>query len=418
MIKHKAWIMIIFISMGVVLVGCGNDSSTSSLTKAPQSENIKQEKIKKVLDKILPPGSEYVTPKKANQKKSIFIEDIDKDGKQEAIVLYIDMRENRQVHLLTLKDSNETWNKVSDIATGDNYLDHFSLEDINNDGKKEVIIGTSISDSKSKKHLDIYEWEEKGLVKRVNLSYEDVDIADYNDDGKLDILIINGEIKKSQYAKMFSYEKGKLQLRSIVKLDSDAYHENIVSGKLADGRKALYIDSGLGAHSMLTEIVAYDKGKLIKVGKENDPILFKAYPLYSKDINNDGIIEVGGMYIPKGFEEAAMAEIPFIHEYVDYLIDGTKQTIQERYVDGGQHFYITIPVKWDHKLTIKRIDKGVRLISNTDKKILFEVKWTKKDSYISSKEKLGETKDTIFYSDVKEDVTFLYNNFHLLKDDF
>ncbi|MBU3173546.1 FG-GAP repeat domain-containing protein [Clostridium estertheticum] len=418
MMKYKAWIMIIFISMGVVLAGCGNVSDANNLTKAPQAESIKQEKIKKVLDEILPPGSEYVAPKKSQQKKSIFIEDINKDGKQETVVLYIDMRENRQVHILTLKESNETWNKVSDIATGDNYLDHFSLEDINNDGKKEVIIGTSISDSKSKKHLDIYEWEEKGLVKRVNLSYEDVDIADYNDDGKLDILIINGEIKKSQYAKMFSYEKGKLQLRSIVKLDSDAYHENIVSGKLADGRKALYIDSGLGAHSMLTEIVAYDKGKLIKVGKENDPILFKAYPLYSKDINNDGIIEVAGMYIPKGFEEAAMAEIPFIHEYVDYRIDGTKQTIQERYVDGGQHFYITIPVKWDHKLTIKRIDKGVRLISNTDKKILFEVKWTKKDSYISSKEKLGETKDTIFYSDVKEDVTFLYNNFHLLKDDF
>ncbi|APC39100.1 FG-GAP repeat domain-containing protein [Clostridium estertheticum] len=418
MMKYKAWIMIIFISMGVVLAGCGNVSDANNLTKAPQAESIKQEKIKKVLDEILPPGSEYVVPKKSEQKKSIFIEDINKDGKQETVVLYIDMRENRQVHILTLKESNETWNKVSDIATGDNYLDHFNLEDINNDGKKEVIIGTSISDSKSKKHLDIYEWEEKGLVKRVNLSYEDVDIADYNDDGKLDILIINGEIKKSQYAKMFSYEKGKLQLRSIVKLDSDAYHENTVSGKLADGRKALYIDSDLGAHSMLTEIVAYDKGKLIKVGKENDPILFKAYPLYSKDINNDGIIEVAGMYIPKGFEEAAMAEIPFIHEYVDYRIDGTKQTIQERYVDGGQHFYITIPVKWDHKLTIKRIDKGVRLISNTDKKILFEVKWTKKDSYISSKEKLGETKDTIFYSDVKEDVTFLYNNFHLLKDDF
>ncbi|WP_258880704.1 FG-GAP repeat domain-containing protein [Clostridium estertheticum] len=418
MIKHKAWIMIIFISMGVVLAGCGNISDANNLTKAPQAESIKQEKIKKVLDEILPPGSEYVTPKKANQKKSIFIEDIDKDGKQEAIVLYIDMKENRQVHILTLKESNETWNKVSDIATGDNYLDHFSLEDINNDGKKEVIIGTSISDSKSKKHLDIYEWEEKGLAKRVNLSYEDVDIADYNDDGKLDVLIIDGEIRKSQYAKMFSYEKGKLQLRSIVKLDSDAYHENIVSGKLADGRKALYIDSGLGAHSMLTEIVAYDKGKLIKVGKENDPILFKAYPLYSKDINNDGIIEVGGMYIPKGFEVAAMAEIPFIHEYVDYRIDGTKQTIQERYVDGGQHFYITIPAKWNHKLTIKKIDKGVRLISNADKKILFEVKWTKKDSYVSAKEKLGETKDTIFYSDVKEDVTFLYNNFHLLKDDF
>lgn len=202
---------------------------------------------------------------------------------------------------------------------------------------------------------------------------------------------------------MLSYEKGKLQLCSLV--------------KLADGRKALYIDSGLGAHSMLTEIVAYNKGKLIKVEKENEPIL-KEYPLYSKDINNDGVIEVGGMYIPKGFEHAAFAEIPFIYEYVDYTIDVAKQAIQERYVDGGQYFYITIPSKWNHKVTIEKIDKGVRLLSNSDKKVLFDVRWKKKDSYSISREKLGETKDTVFYTDLKENVTFLYNNFHLLKDEF
>jgi len=416
--KHRVWLMFIVISMGVVLAGCATASGTINLIQAPQPESMIQDKIKKALDKILPPGSEYVTPKKANQKKAIFIEDINKDGKQEAVVLYRDMRDNRQVHILTLKESDGNWNKVSDVATGDNYLDHFSIEDLNKDGKKEVIIGTSISDSQSKKNLDIYEWEQKGLVKKVDLSYQEVDIADYNADGKFDILIIDGEITKSQYAKMFSYEKGKSQLHSLVKLDPDASHENIVSGKLADGKKALYIDSGLGAHSMLTEIVAYDKGRLIKVGKKDDPILFKAYPLYSKDINNDGAIEVGGMYIPKGFEDAAMAEIPFIYEYVDYRIDGAKQTIQERYVDGGQHFYIKIPGKWNHKLTIEKIDKGVRLLSNTDKKILFEVRWIKKDSYVSSKEKLGETKDTVFYTDAKEDATFLHNNFHLIKDDF
>jgi len=271
--------MLIFIFMGVVLVGCANVSGTSNLIQAPQSESINQDKIQKVLDKILPPGSEYVDPKKGNQKKAIFIEDINKDGKQEAAVLYMDMRENRQVHLLTLKESDGTWNKVSDVATGDNYLDHFTIEDLNNDGKKEVIIGTSISDSQLNKDLYIYEWEQKGLVRKVDLIYEDVDIADYNADGKPDILIVDGEIRKSQYAKMFSYEKGKLQLCSLVKLDPEASHENIVSGKLADGRKALYIDSGLGAHSMLTEIVAYDKGKLIKVGKKNDPILFLIYKM-------------------------------------------------------------------------------------------------------------------------------------------
>jgi len=98
------------------------------------------------------------------------------------------------------------------------------------------------------------------------------------------------------------------------------------------------------------------------------------------------------MYIPKGFEEAAMAEIPFIYEYVDYRIDAAKQTIQERYVDGGQHFYITIPAKWNHKLTIRKIDKGVKLLSNIDKRVLFEVKWINKDSSIGSKVKLRHIK--------------------------
>lgn len=61
-----------------------------------------------------------------------------------------------QVHILTLEESAGTWNKVDDLVTGDNYLDHFSLEDLNNDGKKEVIIGVFASVSSLDKHLYIY----------------------------------------------------------------------------------------------------------------------------------------------------------------------------------------------------------------------------------------------------------------------
>lgn len=156
MMKHKSWLMLIITSMGVVLAGCASTSGTINLMQVPQPESTMQDKMKKALDKILPPGSEYVTSKKSDQKKSIFIEDINKDGKQEAVVLYMDMKENRQVHLLTLNEVDGTWNKASDVATGDNYLDHFSIEDLNNDGKKEVIIGTSISDSGSKEFRYIW----------------------------------------------------------------------------------------------------------------------------------------------------------------------------------------------------------------------------------------------------------------------
>lgn len=47
------------------------------------------------------------------------------------------MKENRQVHLLMLKEENEKWNKVLDVATNFNILDYFTLKDLDGDGKKK-----------------------------------------------------------------------------------------------------------------------------------------------------------------------------------------------------------------------------------------------------------------------------------------
>ena len=417
MLKYQTWVMLLIIS-AVVLSGCGNSRDIVSLIQAPVLSNEKQDKIKEALVTLLPSGVEYITPKMSEPKQAIFIDDINNDGKEEAYTLYRDIKENQQVHLLVLQEDNGSWNKLYDVATNFNTLDYFKLEDLDGNGYKEVIAGASISDSESKKQLLIYELDVKGLVKKVDHTYEGVDIADYDGDEKPDIFILDGERNKLQTAEMFSYEKGKLQSRALVELNTDAFHENIVSGKLADGKRALFIDSGLGAHSMLTEIVAYDNGKLIKVGDEKDDILLKAYPLYSKDINRDGVIEVGGMYIPEGFEDAAMAEIPFIYTYNDYRKDGTKQTIEQRYTDSGQHFYITIPSKWYGKVTIEKLDKGVKLVANEDQKALFEVKWINKESYASPNTKLGETKDTVFYTDTKEELSISNDKFHLLEDEF
>lgn len=416
--KKYGIVIILIVSLGIILLGCGNIADTISLNEAPILSDSKQNQIDKALKENLPPGYEYLTPKNMVQKQSIFKEDIDHDGKEEAFIFYWDMKENKQVHLLILQEDNGKWSKIHDIATNFNTIDYFKLEDLEKNTNKEVILGLSVSDSEPKKQLFIYEWNKKDIVKKVECTYEGIDIADYNEDKKPDILILDGERNKLKTAEIFSYEKGQLQSHSSVKLNNDGVYENIVSGKLANGKKALFIDSALGAHSMLTEIVTYDNGKLTKVGDENDGILFKAYPLYSRDINNDGVTEVGGMYIPKGFEDAAMAEIPFIYTYYDYNEDGTKQMIEERYSDSGHHFYITIPLKWHNKITIQKFDQGVRLIDNVGKKILFEVKWINKSSYSDSNTKLGETKDTVFYTDIKEELSIPNDNFHLLEDEF
>jgi hypothetical protein len=373
-----------------------------------------------VLKGLLPEGVEYATAKKSEPKQSVFTEDMDRDGKQEGIALYYDTKENKTVHMVFLKeDSYGSFNLMDDIDTGNSYLDYFSLEDLNEDGKKEAIIGTGIADTLAEKQqLTIYEVTENSLKKNTDIEYQWIQIDDYDSDKKPDLFIIGSENSTSRYAGLYQYQEGQLVLRSSVELNPDANPENIVSGKLAGKEKAVFIDSGLGAHSMLTEIISFEKDRLIKVGDETDGVLLKEYPLYSKDLNQDGIIDVGGMVIPKGYEEEAFAAIPFLYTYNDYRIDGTKQIIEQRYSDDSNHFYISIPVEWYNKVTIEREANWVRLISTEDQQTLFEVIWMEVGAYKGTGSKLAETKDTVFYTELDKATPISTDNFHLLEEEF
>ncbi|MDF2800911.1 MAG: hypothetical protein K0S61_814 [Anaerocolumna sp.] len=420
----QKWRLLIVIALIVSLSGCGTKKESVSLIQEPLLSDKGQESIKEVLETLLPAGSKYLTAENAIPKQSIIMEDIDGDGTKEAVILYSDTKENQQVHILVLREIDGTWSKLSDTATGYNTLDYLKLSDLDHDGMLEIITGLKMSDTTTDKQLFIYHLAKDTLVNDTivnntsDISYEWIEIADYDEDNKPDILLLKGEVGKSQIGELFRYEKGDVESISSLELDPDGNHENIVSGKLGDGKLALFIDSGLGAHSMLTEIITYVDGRLVKVGDKEDRVLLKEYPLYSSDINNDGIIEVGGMYIPKGYEEAAMAEIPFIYTYSDYKSDGSKKTIQQRYVENSQNFYIIIPTEWYDKITPVKSENSLSLKDSEQEEILFEAKWIKKSNYKDTGTILGETTDTYFYTELKEPMAISPDNFHLLEEGF
>ncbi|MFE5278690.1 VCBS repeat-containing protein, partial [Bacillus cereus] len=142
-----------------------------------------------------------------------------------------------------------------------------------------------------------------------------------------------------------------------------------------DGHQALFFDSAIGAHSMTTEMVVFGDEGLIKLEED----MIKAKPLYSRDMNNDGVLEVGSMYIPQGWEETAFADIPFIEYYSTYSIDGDSHKVMERYTDRERRFYIEIPPAWFEKVTLNKLDDGVQLVDIASRNVLFEVRWQEND---------------------------------------
>ena len=407
--KHTAMISILMAGT-VLLVGC---------QKVPRQDNTLTKPIDDVaaLEEFLPAGAELLTPKKAEKKQSIYMEDLNKDGNQEAFLLYRNPNGNRQVHMMFLVNENGAWQKKADMETGFIDVDTFDLADLDSNGTQEVILGCGMSDSGHDNQLYIYELQNGTLDQKADLSYDTLQISDFNDDQIPDLMVLSKKENEMRTAGLYSYAEGRIKPISEIELDPEGTLENVALGTLADGKKALFADSGIGAHSMLTEIIVYENGNLKKVGDPSDSILMKPYPLYSRDINGDGIVEVGGMYSPKGYEDAAMADIPFLSTYKDYYSDGSFQTVEERYSDSGRHFYVTIPTELHENVTIKRLDNGIHLISTVGDKVLIEVKWAPKDAVPANSTLLGTTKDIVFYSEWKEETKVPASAFHLMEEE-
>ena len=409
---NKTYTAMISILMAgtVMLAGC---------QKAPRQDNTLTKPIDDVaaLGEFLPAGAELLTPEKAEKKQSIYLEDQNKDGNQEAFLLYRDSKDNRQVHMMFLVKENGAWQKKADMETGFINVDTFDLTDLDGNGTQEVTLGGGLSDSGHDNQLYIYELQNGTLERKADLSYDTLHISDFNDDQIPDLMILSTKENEMRTAGLYSYAEGRLKPISEIELDPEGTLEHVTLGTLADGKKALFADSGIGAHSMLTEIVVYENGNLKKVGDPSDNILMKPYPLYSRDINGDGFVEVGGMYSPKGYEDAAMADIPFLYTYKDYCSDGSFQTVEERYSDSGRHFYVTIPAELHETVTIKRLDNGIHLISTLGDKVLFEVKWAPKDAVPSNSTLLGTAKDIVFYSEWKEETKIPASAFHLMEEE-
>jgi hypothetical protein len=414
--RHKKGTKSILLSIVLILAGCKSVESPENLIHPPQLEDEQKQQLHVALEKFLPSKVELLSPIHGATKKSIYFEDVDNDDQLEAFVFYKGKEENRQIHLLVLQKDRDDWKKVSDTETSYYELDYVGLYDLDNDGQKELITGMGMSDFETEKQLDIYEWKDQ-LQRAASQSYDVVDIADFTQNQKIDIVLIQGKRRESYQARLLTYENQELKSHSVVSLDSYAFHENIVSGKLMSGDHALFLDSGVGAHSMITEIISYDntKRELLLLGND---LQIKEYPLYSRDINDDGVIEVGEMYIPKGWENSAFAEIPFIEVYSSISIDGVAHKVAERYTNHKERFYIDIPIEWHGKVTIEKLIDGIQILDVDTDEIVFEIKWMDKDSGHSVKNIVRETKDTIFYTTHQENPTFPNAQFYLLENEF
>lgn len=347
------------------LSGCGGTSlglsSPEQLMRAPQADSGQIEIRQTVLD-YMPEGTVLTIPLHPAKSSALKELDFDGDGVDEVIAFYKKEDNDYERGLLILKKAGDDWSRLALIEGLGRDIDYADFKDIDGDGNPEIIItwtGGKGFDSK----LEIYKITKGSPEKMAAESCSAMAVGDLDSDLKNDLILfkLDKSDPMNQWAEASLYQFTGQELRCTDRLRMDGYingYQQVIYGKVNEKQKGVFIDSGVGAHSSMTEILVLEDGHLknaLTKGEESAyDKTFKAYTCLSEDINQDGIIEIGLLREAPGYENESMVNIQWIESWYQWDGKDGLLPVQESFWNSNGDYRLLIPEKWQDRFTVEK----------------------------------------------------------------
>jgi hypothetical protein len=312
---------------------------------------------------FMPEGAQFIIPQESEWNDNFVQIDLNNDTTLETIVFY---KAPDNVGLLLLEQNENEWNLKDKIECYGYNLEYAGFSDIDGDKRPEVLIG--VKGHEQHKQLRVYKLHENKYTPLYKFDYDKFSIGDLDEDGILEIASIIRTNKEIPYVKLqvHGLSDNSYKVEHEMEFVEGSYYDNVVIGTVREGKQGIFVDLGVGAHSGVTEIIIKENGKYksaLPYNKGDElPPTFKPYPLLSKDINNDGIIEVGIQSMPPETDNLPLAAIPWINNW--YQWDGEDGLTLVMKEFSTRDYQFVIPQNWYGKYTIdKNLDSSLEFYS-------------------------------------------------------
>ncbi|WP_211296460.1 hypothetical protein [Paenibacillus donghaensis] len=342
-----------------LLPGCTFISDPASKMKAPRLSADKAT-LMAAIESLKPTGSSLIRPSN-DDDSSIFTEDLNKDGIMETLVFYETPGEAVQIHGMILEKQGDTWVRKLIFDGVGTLLESVDLKDVTGDGKLDIITGYSRGEEKG---VVVYSYSSGSLEELQAWPYSKYIIGDLNEDGIQDVTVVY--FKRNEFATLttYQYDDG---FKLLDKLELDPYFKNyynIVAGKVAEDQEGIVLDAAVDSQSAYTNMVIMENNKL-KVVIPGDSRTYKDRLIDSEDIDKDGIIEIGLLEPPKGWEYFDPEDIPYFNSYYKWDGKAGLTFVSQQYRDPLDRFKIQFDPEWHGRVTVDTksvMDKSLKFV--------------------------------------------------------
>ena len=281
------------------LSGCAVfTKDTAELLKPPALS----EELSEIADAIRQSAGEDYTltyPARGRFRTPVVQDDIDGDGKEEALAFYSKTQSEETTEYVDLFcASGDVWQSVARQGIVAGGVDQVELFDLDGDGTKEIIIGWEIYGT-SEMQLAVYTFSGDKLKEEMLEQYTRFACCDLNGDTQGDILLVRlNQAEESNTAFWYAWDAEEKKIKEISSCPLDASVKSIndpVIATLSSGKTAVYLDEikGVGA---VTEVLFSEKNRLVNplLNREagETPATLRSATFSVQDINADGFVEI------------------------------------------------------------------------------------------------------------------------------
>lgn len=442
------------IFLALLLTSC-NISSPEKLLQPPQL-NITKKEIKDAVEKFTPQNTIDYSIQYTQEEKStnMIIKDLDNDGENEVISFYRSKITDK-IGMVILKKDLGTWQKDFEIFFDTFEIYQIWVDDLNDDAKREIVlqsysydVANSTNDLNAKKFTVVYQDKEKKFKYTDFIPYNVMTIGSLIDHkNKKEIVLCekatNKEEENITNLVIYNFDGDKL-IKKIGKTlagISDPY--NIIVGNATQNNIGIFLNLLNEKFYATTRIFFYDE-KQNQILNAKDLIGFDdtsfILNLESKDIDKDGIIEVGYYFKSPNYTVPVedMSVPGLINGYFKISSGNKIELIREIYNNVGVGYSINFPKSFKGKYSLKTSEDGndvyVSYVSSDGKEYpLFNILKIEKWKYETDIEKyenmqtinfgvdytiLGNVEDYSenLYNEAKEEYIQLRNDILILEN--
>ena len=343
----KCILLLAGLALAAVLSGCTVfDSSVEQLftlpRMAPEYTGLSQQ-----LDSLISQGYEYASPSGGRNIQSVQMVDLEDDGRQEALVFLRRSADEKPLKIMVYRlDGDDGYSLLCTIESSGTAVDSVYYQDLNGDGRRELIVGWRIS--ADVQTLAAYSIEPEPVA-LMSCGYSRFSIQDLNGDGAPSLLVIRADGELGPVAEFYGWQEEQMGVSYRCRLSSSMTALNrgsVVTGMADRDTPAVFI-TGVDTTSMaVTDILIYrPEAGLVNVALDKTSGVSAAvYPyrqLAPQDIDGDGVTE-----IPCPLGDSAAEQTDGLVSWMSWQSDGRFQQTAKTYHSLSSGWYFTIPTSW------------------------------------------------------------------------